>query len=49
MLRAGVPVTSELYEPRNAEWAAKYAPGSEPGDNIKLEWLDQWLEELYDA
>lgn len=32
MLRAGVPVTSALYEPHNAVWAAKYAPGSEPGD-----------------
>jgi hypothetical protein len=30
LLRAGVPVTSVLNEPRNAEWAASYPPGSEP-------------------
>ena len=30
LLRAGVPVTSVLNEPRNAEWEASYPPGSEP-------------------
>lgn len=30
LLRAGVPVTSALIEPRNTEWAEKYPPGSEP-------------------
>lgn len=30
LLRAGVPVTSILVEPHNAEWTDKYAPGSEP-------------------
>jgi hypothetical protein len=30
LLRAGVPVTSALIEPRNARWAEKYPPGSEP-------------------
>jgi len=30
LLRAGVPVVSVLVEPRNSDWAAGYAPGSEP-------------------
>lgn len=30
LLRAGVPVTSVLNEPRNVEWTEDYAPGSEP-------------------
>jgi hypothetical protein len=30
LLRAGVPVTSVLVEPRNANYAERYAPGSEP-------------------
>lgn len=30
LLRAGVPVTSVLTEPRNREYAEKYPPGSEP-------------------
>lgn len=30
LLRAGVPVTSALSEPRNTDWAEKYPPGSEP-------------------
>lgn len=30
LLRAGVPVTSALVEPRNRRYAARYAPGSEP-------------------
>ena len=30
LLRAGVPVTSILFEPRNAEWTENYEPGSEP-------------------
>lgn len=31
LLRAGVPVTSALTEPRNTVWAERYPPGSEPG------------------
>ena len=30
LLRAGVPVTSVLVEPRNFQYAQKYEPGSEP-------------------
>ena len=30
LLRAGVPVTSVLVEPRNRGYAKRYAPGSEP-------------------
>ena len=30
LLRAGVPVTSALVEPRNREYTDGYAPGSEP-------------------
>jgi hypothetical protein len=30
LLRAGVPVTSALIDPRNRHYAEKYAPGSEP-------------------
>ena len=30
LLRAGVPVTSVLTEPRNRMWAERYPPGSEP-------------------
>lgn len=30
LLRAGVPVTSALVEPRNRRYATGYAPGSEP-------------------
>jgi hypothetical protein len=30
LLRAGVPVTSVLNEPRNLAWTARYPPGSEP-------------------
>jgi hypothetical protein len=30
LLRAGVPVVSVLVEPRNRDYAAGYAPGSEP-------------------
>jgi hypothetical protein len=30
LLRAGVPVTSALVEPRNRKYAERYAPGSEP-------------------
>ena len=30
LLRAGVPVTSALVDPRNLQYAQKYAPGSEP-------------------
>lgn len=30
LLRAGVPVTSVLNEPRNVEWTKGYAPGDEP-------------------
>lgn len=30
LLRAGVPVTSVLTEPRNRKYTERYAPGSEP-------------------
>jgi len=30
LLRAGVPVTSILIDPRNAKYAERYAPGDEP-------------------
>lgn len=30
LLRAGVPVTSVLNEPRNVEWTEGYPPGDEP-------------------
>ena len=30
LLRAGVPVTSTLVEPRNATYTERYPPGSEP-------------------
>ena len=30
LLRAGVPVTSPLVDPRNRRYAERYAPGSEP-------------------
>ena len=30
LLRAGVPVTSVLTEPRNREYAERYSPGSRP-------------------
>jgi hypothetical protein len=30
LLRAGVPVTSTLVDPRNLQYAQKHAPGSEP-------------------
>jgi len=30
LLRAGVPVTSKLHEPRNPDWTSSYPPGSEP-------------------
>jgi len=30
LLRAGVPVTSALTDPRNRLWAQRYPPGSEP-------------------
>ncbi|MBI5653604.1 MAG: hypothetical protein HZC40_24620 [Chloroflexi bacterium] len=30
LLRAGVPVSSSLVDPRNAEYADHYPPGSEP-------------------
>ncbi|HLF26135.1 MAG TPA: hypothetical protein VJG32_07355 [Anaerolineae bacterium] len=30
LLRAGVPVTSALTEPRNLEYTERYPPGSEP-------------------
>lgn len=31
LLRAGVPVTCALTEPRNSAWAERHPPGSEPG------------------
>ncbi len=30
LLRRGVPVTSGPFDPRNADYAERYAPGSEP-------------------
>ena len=30
MLRAGVPLVGPLVNPRNAEWAARHAPGDVP-------------------
>ncbi len=51
LLRAGVPVTSVLNEPRNADYAAGYAPGSEPPtckehSNSNDDWLDKILSLL---
>ncbi|MBM3127588.1 MAG: hypothetical protein FJ009_03025 [Chloroflexi bacterium] len=48
LLRAGVPVTSALSEPRNAHWAEKYPPGSEPPTRRATpgsfsDWIDQLL------
>lgn len=42
LLRAGVPVTSVLNEPRNLEWTEDYAPGSEPPsrDTHSAGWLN---------
>jgi len=40
LLRAGVPVTSTLVEPRNREYTQGYAPGSEPLSRTKpRKWL----------
>jgi len=38
LLRAGVPVTSALTEPRNREWAERYPPGSEPSKRKLRRW-----------
>ena len=40
LLRAGVPVTSKLVEPRNRDYTQGYAPGSEPPSRTKpRKWL----------
>lgn len=48
LLRAGVPVTSALTDPRNADYAERYAPGSEPPNrkersNAADDWIDRVL------
>ena len=48
LLRAGVPVTGVLVEPRNAEWTEQYEPGSEPStrktqSGFDLERFLRWL------
>ncbi|MBI5302466.1 MAG: hypothetical protein HY868_10035 [Chloroflexi bacterium] len=44
LLRAGVPVTSPLVDPRNAEYAERYPPGSEPpARQAQPDWLEQIL------
>ncbi|MDE3088496.1 MAG: hypothetical protein KGJ80_03815 [Chloroflexota bacterium] len=35
LLRRGVPVTSGPFDPRNADYAERYAPGSEPPARTK--------------
>ncbi len=32
LLCQGIPVTSRLYDPRNREYAERYAPGDEPSE-----------------
>lgn len=46
LLRAGVPVTNALNEPRNLEWTEDYAPGSEPPSRSNPGWLD-FLRSLF--
>lgn len=51
LLRAGVPVTSNLVDPRNADYAEGYAPGSEPPNRRKSstspnDWIDRILSLL---
>ncbi len=48
LLRAGVPVTSVLNEPRNTNYAERYTPGSEPPNHRErststADWLDRIL------
>jgi len=35
LLRAGIPVTSALVEPRNSEYTRSYPPGSEPPNRVR--------------
>jgi len=45
LLRRGVPVTSGPFDPRNARYAERYAPGSEPPTNRKL---SNSIDDLFD-
>ena len=45
LLRRGVPVTSGPFDPRNADYAERYAPGSEPPNRrTRSNSIDDWLD-----
>lgn len=47
LLRAGVPVTSILVDPRNADYAKRYAPGSEPPTRKqRSNSIDDWIDRI---
>jgi len=47
LLRRGVPVTSGPFDPRNTDYAERYAPGSEPPMRKKRSpSTDAWLDRI---